>query len=240
MEYSISHIFNTLREYWTADHEINPYITVSGGICLACLLIFLSRMFDRSLHVRYLGIVDIINLLVFIAATCVYPASYAAHHTELKSQREFSITNIQEFLFWFFFTSAIVGIYSKRHTLTLLGQCVVFSIVLAYNSDIVTEVEERFDLLEFFAIWCTLFVAFGLLPILVLQDQLMTLLVYFKKFFYRRYKFNQFYEYLCYFLFGSFIRIWYELILYNTFESVRLGVVLYLGIHLILPMIFSM
>ena len=35
-------------------------------------------MFDRSLHVRYLGIVDIINLLVFIAATCVYPASYAA------------------------------------------------------------------------------------------------------------------------------------------------------------------
>ena len=29
MEYSISHMFNTLREYWTADHEINPYITVS-------------------------------------------------------------------------------------------------------------------------------------------------------------------------------------------------------------------
>ena len=186
-----------------------------------------------------LGIFDVINLLVFIGAAFIYPASYAAHHTEMKVETEFSIVNYQEFIFWFFFTSAIVGLYSRQYTITLLAQCTVFSLILTYTSDIVNEVEKGFDVVEFCVIWSTLFFSFGLLPLLVFQDHILGLLVSFKKFFFRRYKGSRLYEFCCYFLIGWFIRVWYEFVLYNSFESVRLGIVLYVGFHLVLPQLFS-
>ena len=239
MSDAFSHIVGVLRHYWEADHEVNPYVTIAGGVCLACILIFLSRTFDRFLHVRYLGIYDIINLLVFLAAVFIYPASYAAHHTEMKIQRQFSMNNHEECIFWFIFTFLLAGAYNREFTISLFVQSTILSILLSYGSDITVEYETRFDLWEFFTIWCTLFLGFGLLPILSFQNHILGFLIEFKKFFFRRYKASSIYEYCCYFFFGFTIRVWYEFVLYNSFESVRFGFLLYLGFYLIVPRLFG-
>lgn len=235
--FSLSHVYAAFVIYWTAPYHVNPYMTIAGGICLACILISASRIFDRSVAVSNISIFDILNLLCFSASAFIYPASYCAHHTEIKTAKVY-LTNDSEFVFWFFMIGSIVSLYNRKVSFNMILQSIILSLILAYTSDIVVEEELTFDLWEFFSIWVTLFVAFGLLPALTLQSFILNILKRVKSFVNMQLANVIYYQFTCYIGLILFLISWNETLLHNSSESLTLGLILYVGIHLILPQIF--